>query len=203
MTHIISITQLPKLTISIKIIGEIIYQTNEACAKLFPLTKQLTKQTLFSVSEELIQIKFNSYQYISKTLSDGQPNPFYNDIYKNQISFYLDDDIIDLLAFYKLQTGRHFTEYLGTDVNTQMKIHTLKGKTVLHCSFNINDNLGSNFRSNNPAKMNNIAGRCILKLRTRILYYNDNTMAAYLSFIISKIEVTKKQPIAITEGANP
>lgn len=147
MTQIILIKQLPLLDISIKMTNEIIYQTDEDCAKLqlFPLDKRLTKQTIFNVSEKLIQIKFNSYQYVSEILSDGKPIPFYSEIYKNNISLYLDDDILDILVSYKLNTGRHFTEYLGKEVNT------MRGTTVLHCCFNTNNNLGSNFRKENPA----------------------------------------------------
>jgi hypothetical protein len=193
MARIILPNALPNLNYSINIFKENVLNSEEKCAERheldrfyrLPYQKISKKITTYTLSNEMVQIKFDGYSYPTKVFHNGVENMFYSMSDKNKINLYLNDSIIECMKTYKSKTDSILSEYLGKNVNTLLPINEMK--KFLKCKFY--DDIGRDFRSMYPSYGIRSSGRCIIRLQVHVLEYDDNTTDAYLSFMIRKIEV--------------
>jgi hypothetical protein len=193
MARIILPNALPNLNYSITMISERILKSEEECAEIhnldesfgIPYQKTSRKIMTYTLTNEMVQIKFDGYNYPIKVFRNGEKNIFYSMYDKNKIGLYLDDNIIECMNTYKNKTDSILSEYLGMNVNTILPIN--KMKKFLKCT--LYDNVGNNFRSMYPSYGLRSSGRCIIQLHVHVIEYDNNTISAFLSFMIRKIEL--------------
>lgn len=220
MARVIAVNHLSNENYSIKMLREEIINSDETCAEmhqtfrwadnLLSIYEQndghkfdhriLTKITTYNLCEELIQIRFNAYSYSPKTLSNGVKNLFYSERHKNKIALIVDDNIISIMSLHQSRSDDVLSRYLGKDIKTRLPVNGVKKH--IKCVFN--NTIGDEFRKTNSYDGYKSEGRCIVRLMVNTLSYDDNTMDAFLSFMIHKIEVTKNQrsPIVVNAQVN-
>jgi len=193
MACIILPNALPNLNYSITMISERILKSEEECVERhnldesfgIPYQKMLRKITTYSLSNEMVQIKFGGYSYPTKVFCNGEKNMFYSMNDKNKINLCLDNSIIECMNTYKNKTDSILSEYLGMNVNIILPINCMK--KFLKCT--LYDNIGSDFRSMYPPYGIRSSGRYIIQLQVHVIEYADNTNSAFISFMIRKIEL--------------